>query len=80
MDEVFDLIALLQDKAVMLGGPLPDVIRSPDPKDNFLLAMAEAGQADYLVTGDKSGLLALIQHGPTRILPASACLALLAAK
>lgn len=37
-------------------GPLPFVQYSPDPEDDFLLAMSEAGQADYLVTGDKSGL------------------------
>ena len=33
--------------------------RSPDATDDFLLAMSEAGKADYLVTGDKSGLLRL---------------------
>jgi hypothetical protein len=49
-------------------GPLPCVERSPDPTDDFLLAMAEAGQADYLVTGDKSGLLALVSHKVTRII------------
>src|SRR5215471_21376592 len=40
-------------------GTLPSVKRSPDPDDDFLLAMSEIGDADYLVTGDKSGLLAL---------------------
>jgi hypothetical protein len=40
--------------------PLPPVNRSPDPTDDFLLAMCEAGKADYLVTGDKSGLLATV--------------------
>ena len=44
--------------------------RSPDPADNFLLALAEAGNADYLVTGDKSGLLALASHKSTRIITA----------
>jgi len=43
--------------------PLIDV--SPDPDDNFLLAMAEAGQADYLVTRDKPGVLALGRHKNT---------------
>jgi putative PIN family toxin of toxin-antitoxin system len=38
-------------------GVLPPVVRSPDPMDDFLLAMCEAGHADYLVTGDKSGFL-----------------------
>jgi uncharacterized protein len=43
-------------------GPLARVKRSPDPNDDFLLAMSEAGKAGYLVTGDKSGLLSLHQH------------------
>ena len=38
---------------------LPRVKRSPDPGDNFLLALAEAGNTDCLMTGDKSGLLLL---------------------
>ena len=46
--------------------------RSPDPNDDFLLAMAEAGKADYLVTGDKCGLLALHRHKGTQIVSASA--------
>ncbi|MGA7886504.1 MAG: putative toxin-antitoxin system toxin component, PIN family [Acidobacteriaceae bacterium] len=49
---------------------LPRVRRSPDPNDDYLLALAEAGRADYLVTGDKSGLLALGSHGGTRIVSA----------
>src|SRR5215813_6152987 len=39
-------------------GQLPRLRRSPDAGDNYLLALAEAGEADYLATGDKSGLLA----------------------
>ena len=49
---------------------LPRVKRSPDPGDNFLLGLAEAGKADYLVTGDKSGLLVLARHKSTRIISA----------
>lgn len=49
---------------------LPSVERSPDPNDNFLLALAEAGEADYLVTGDKSGLLRLRKHKGTIIIAA----------
>jgi putative PIN family toxin of toxin-antitoxin system len=52
-------------------GPLPRVERSPDPSDDFLLALSEAGKADYLVTGDKSGLLPLARHAGTRIISAS---------
>jgi hypothetical protein len=40
---------------------------SPDPADNFLLAMAEVGKADYLVTGDGKHVLSLGRHGRTRI-------------
>lgn len=53
-------------------GALPTVQRSPDPTDDFLLAMSQAGNADYLVTGDKSGLLALERHRGTQIVGASA--------
>lgn len=39
---------------------------SPDPGDDYLLAMAAASGADVLVTGDKA-LLALTRIGVTRI-------------
>jgi len=58
--------------------PLPRVKRSPDPNDDFLLALSEAGQADYLVTGDKSGLLLLDRHKTTQILSARKFAALFA--
>ena len=38
---------------------LPAADASPDPDDNYLLALAAAGSADFLVTGDKRHLLAL---------------------
>jgi putative PIN family toxin of toxin-antitoxin system len=56
---------------------LPRVKRSPDPGDNFLLGLAEAGKADYLVTGDKSGLLVLARHKSTQIITARAFAALI---
>ena len=46
---------------------LPTIDRSPDPFDNYLLALAEAGRSDYLVTGDKADLLDLNRHRSTRI-------------
>ena len=46
---------------------LPPVSRSPDPFDNFLLSMAQAGDADILVSGDKRGVLALKSHGACQI-------------
>ena len=53
---------------------LPVVRRSADSLDDFLLALCEAGRADYLVTGDKTGLLVLGTHGSTTILTARAFL------
>jgi uncharacterized protein len=46
---------------------LPRVELSRDPADDFLLAMARAGQADYLATGDRRDLLTLGTFGSTRI-------------
>jgi hypothetical protein len=53
---------------------LPATRRSEDPADDFLLAMCEAGLADYLVTGDKSDLLALRHHDRSAIVTARAFL------
>jgi uncharacterized protein len=54
---------------------LPADIDADDPFDAFLLAMAAAGEADYLVTGDhRAGLLQRGNFGRTRILtPAAFC-------
>lgn len=63
------LVNELKELALDIGA-LPPVRRSPDPTDDFLLALSEAGKADYLVTGDKGGLLVLARHGHTRIVSA----------
>ena len=48
--------------------PLPDGIEASDPNDAFLMAMALAGEADYLVTGDRrAGLLQRGSIGRARI-------------
>ena len=49
---------------------LPVINLSPDPHDDFLLAIAQAGKAHYLVSGDKSGLLSLGKLGNTKIVTA----------
>jgi uncharacterized protein len=59
-------------------GSLPRVKRSADPNDDFLLALSEAGGADYRVTGDKSGLLSLKRHKATHIISAISFAALFA--
>ena len=63
------LLNELRAHAHMLAD-LPHVDRSPDPADNFLLAMAQAGEADVLVTGDKHDLLSLKAFQCTRIITA----------
>lgn len=60
-----------------LTGPLPRVSVCADPADNFLLAMAEGGRADYLITGDARHLLVLERHGCTRIITAREATAML---
>jgi len=57
-------------RLAVLVGKLPAVDASRDPGDNFLLAMAQAGEADVLVTGDKRDLLILGSFQRTRIITA----------
>jgi len=54
---------------------LPRHFEADDPDDAFLLAMADASKADYLVTGDRRACLLQRGHlGRTRILtPAVFC-------
>ena len=57
---------------------LPGGYEAADPQDAWLLALADTTHADYLVTGDKSGLLALDRHKTTRIISAREFAALFA--
>lgn len=57
-DEADALLETIRAAAVVVE-ELPDIDLSPDPDDNAILATAVAGEADLLVTGDKSGLLRL---------------------
>jgi putative PIN family toxin of toxin-antitoxin system len=69
------LAAGLRDFSFFCQDPLPDPI-APDPKDSYLLALAEASQAEFLVTGDKE-LLSLKQHKSTTIVTPAAMIELL---
>ena len=55
---------------------LPAGAAAPDPKDTYLLALAEAGDAEYLVTGDKR-LLSLRRYKSTLIITAAAMVEIL---
>jgi putative PIN family toxin of toxin-antitoxin system len=69
----FEAGRLVNQIAVIADMPerLPPVERSRDPRDDFLLALCEAGKADWLVTGDKDDLLALMRHAETAIVTAA---------
>jgi putative PIN family toxin of toxin-antitoxin system len=60
INEIRDLAVLIHD--------LPGITASPDPDDNYLHAMASAGAAEFLVTGDKRDLLALKLDDGTKIM------------
>lgn len=63
------MLNAIRSLAVNTESPsIPSVSR--DPHDDYLFAMAHAGKADYLVTGDKADVLALLRHGITRIITA----------
>jgi uncharacterized protein len=64
------LAAGLRDFSVFVEH-LPSGPVAPDPKDSFLLALADAGAADFLVTGDKE-LQSLKRHKATRIVSPAA--------
>lgn len=61
---------------IVLAAEIPKTLlrveRSRDPRDDFLLALCQAGRADRLATGDKHDLLALDRHEATRIVTAAA--------
>ena len=61
------LINEIRELAVVVSN-LPVVTLSPDPYDNYLLAMSLAGSANFLVTGDKRDLLPLKLFEGTKII------------
>ena len=67
-------------RLAVLIAKLPAVDASSDPADNFLLSMAQAGEANLLVTGDKHDLLGLGTFQRTRIVTARQLLELLGEK
>lgn len=61
------LVNDLRALAIMFD-KLPIVEVSVDPDDNYLLALAAAGSADFLVTGDKRDLLGIAVYKGTKII------------
>ncbi len=67
------LINELRDLATVVQN-LPAITMSPDPDDNLLLAAAQAGSSDFLITGDKRDLLSLRTFEGTKIMTVRAFL------
>jgi len=65
-DDIQLLFDILQKNAVFIKvTSVENICR--DPKDNFLLALAVDGEANFLITGD-ADLLTLVNHKGTRIM------------
>lgn len=63
------LVNEIRANALVLN-TVEQIDESPDPFDNYLLALAQTGRADFLVTGDKAGLLTLERFATARIVTA----------
>ena len=57
-DEAAQMVAAIYRRAIVLS-EVPVTRRSPDPKDDPILAVAIAGDVELVVSGDKSDILAL---------------------
>lgn len=51
-DQVTVFVEVLRTSADVFADPLDPARSAPDPKDDFLVALASVGRADALVTGD----------------------------
>ena len=58
-DQAQSLVETIVAVAEVIDQDLPDVAFSSDPADNQIIATAIVGEADLLVSGDKSDLVAL---------------------
>lgn len=66
LGDIEDLLKKVRTKAIFVS-VIETVHICRDPKDNFLLALAQSGRATHLLTGDKD-LLVLGKVGKTKIL------------
>ncbi|MEM6427686.1 MAG: putative toxin-antitoxin system toxin component, PIN family [Deinococcota bacterium] len=68
--EIGAFINLVYKRAFLVTN-LPRLDISPDPDDNFIVATALVGQADYLVSGDKLDLQQLKKVSKTKVISAA---------
>ena len=69
MRSFVDLVLEIAEVIPKITEPIPSLTR--DPEDDYLIAYALIGQADYLVTGDRD-LLVLEYIEPVKILTSNA--------
>jgi hypothetical protein len=68
-EEAQELIRGLRVEAELIDADTAEVAYSPDPDDNRILTIAIAGQANYVVSGDRADMLALARWTAFRSLP-----------
>lgn len=61
LSEFIQLLLAVSEEIPLITEPIPQITR--DPKDDFLIAYAVLGQADYLVSGDNDLLVLKEVHG-----------------
>ena len=59
LEEAQEMVRGLQTEAEQVDADTNEVAYSPDPDDNHILAIAIAGQANYVVSGDRAVMLFL---------------------
>jgi uncharacterized protein len=64
--QIDDFLMLLQERSLVIK-TVSIVRHSPDPKDDFLLALCQDSSSDYLITGNKLDLLDLKKFGEAQI-------------
>lgn len=72
VDEGKKLVEILSQWGTVVGN-IPTVKYSPDLDDNAIIATAIAGNASYIVSGDKNDLLALKTVEEINIITARQC-------
>jgi uncharacterized protein len=58
-EEAQAMIQGLRTETVQIDVAMSTISSSPDPDDNRILAIAIAGQADYVISGDRAHMLSL---------------------
>ena len=61
LSEFIQLLLAVSEEIPLITEPIPQITR--DPKDDYLIAYAVLGQADYLVSGDNDLLVLQEVHG-----------------